>query len=199
MRKTLALFLLLAGTVSAGPASAADWGPPTKEFVADMTFRNGAGQERKAQLFYTPDKQRLEYVAGQAPVALLVDTTVKKMWLLLLNRREYVPTPYSPPDFFLGISNPDTKHRKVGEETLLGVPVDRVEVSAKSSTGDRFDGVAWVTADRIVVRFEGTAARGKQKQKLSMTMTKLTVGPVDASLLELPAGYKARPAPKPKR
>ncbi|MEQ8700498.1 MAG: hypothetical protein RLT05_28550, partial [Bauldia litoralis] len=179
------------------PVVAADaWGPPTVDFTADMEFRNGEGQVRKARLYYTAAKQRLEFLAGEEPVALLVDTVAKKNLLLLLNRREYRATAYAQPDYFFGVSQPESKRRKVGDETLLGRKVDRMEVNAKARTGDLFDGTAWVTAERIVVRLEGTIARGKQKQKISMTMTALTVGPVDAALLAVPEGYKALPPPK---
>jgi hypothetical protein len=115
---------------------------------------------------------------------------------LLLNRRQYRASPYVQPDYFFGISQAGTKRRKVGDETLLGKPVTRMEVSAKARTGDQFDGVAWVTADRIVVRLEGTVVRGKTKQKISMTMTQLVVGPVDPALLAVPKGYKALPPAK---
>jgi hypothetical protein len=198
--------LLIAGLVAAAPVVAAgtparadDWGGPTVDFVAEMVFRNGAGQTRKARLYYTADKQRLEYLAGQEPIALLVDKTAKKSWLLLLNRRQYQPVPFVPPDYFLGVSNPASKRRKVGDETLLGKAVGRYEVSAKTRQGDSFDGVAWITAQRIVVRLEGTAQRGRRKQKIAMTMTELTIGPVEADLLQLPKGYKALPPAKPKR
>lgn len=197
MKKLAARLLLIVAVTAPGPAAAADaWGAPTVDFTADMVFRNGEGQERKARLYYTAAKQRLEFLAGEEPVALLVDTVAKKNLLLLLNRRQYRETAYAQPDYFFGVSQPESKRRKVGDETLLGRKVERMEVSATARTGDQFDGVAWVTSDRIVVRLEGTIARGKQKQKISMTMSQLTVGPVDAALLTVPEGYKALPPPK---
>ncbi len=199
MKKLAARLLLIVAVTAPVPVGAADadaWGPPTVDFTADMEFRNGEGQVRKARLYYTAAKQRLEFLAGKEPVALLVDTLAKKNLLLLLNRREYRATAYAQPDYFFGVSQPETKRRKVGDETLLGRKVERMEVNAKARTGDRFDGIAWVTAERIVVRLEGTIARGKQKQKISMTLSTLTVGPVDSALLAVPEGYKALPPPK---
>lgn len=199
--RALGLCLLLVAGLAAGGAARADaWGPPSVAFVADMVFRNGAGDERKARLYYTPGRQRLEYVAGKEPVALVVDDAAKKSWLLLLNHRKYRPVPFARPDYFLGVENPASKRRKLGSETLLGRPVDRLEVrDARTRTGDRFDGTAWVTAQRIVVRLKGTVVRGRRTQKIAMTMTRLTVGPVDPTLLRLPPNYTALPPRKPRR
>lgn len=194
--RPLPLLLLLA---AGGPALAQDggsWGPPSVDFSADMVFRDSRGQERKAQLTYTPDRQRLEYLAGRNPVALIVDKPAGKSWLLVLNRRQYFPLPHKPVDYFLGVSNPAAKRRVLGRESVLGRTVSKMEVTGETRTGDRFEGLAWVTEARIVVRLKGKVTRGDRTQAIEMEMTRLEVGPVDPALFDIPPNYEAVAPPK---
>jgi len=171
----------------------AEWGGPTVPYSADMVFTNDKGRSRTARLYYTSKKQRLEFKAGNEIVAIIFDHNANKAYQLLMNARTWRPIRTIIPQFNFGISDPSSTRKKLGEEKMGGLAVTKYQVSAKSRVGDEFDGTAWATKDRIIVKIVGIVARGKLKQRLTMVLQNLKVGPVDPTLFAVPAGYKKLP------
>lgn len=175
------------------PAKTAPWGPPTVEYAADMVFTNDRGRSRTARLYYTVKRQRLEFAAGKAIVAIIFDQTVKKAYQLLMSDRSWRPVPAAKPQFNFGMSDPASKREKIAEERMAGMTVTKYRVESKTSVGDVFEGFGWADKNRIIVKMVGQVRRGKKTQKLTLVLQKLKIGPVDPTLFVVPKAYKKLP------
>ena len=172
-----------------GPA----WGPPTADYRADMVFTDDRGRSRTARLYYTAKRQRLEFKSGKQIVAMIFDKRGGQAIQLLLSQRGWRPVAAAAPQFNFGLSDPASKRETLAEETLAGRAVTKFRVSSRTNGGDTFDGLAWATKQRIVVRMAGTVVRGSKQQPLTMELQNLKIGPVDAALFAVPAGYRRLP------
>jgi len=186
----------MTGTAMAQDKAAAKttpWGPPTVDYSADMVFTNDRGRSRTARLYYTAKRQRLEYSAGKAIVAIIFDQAADKGYQLLMNERSWRPVRAVKPQFNFGMSDPASKREKVGEERMAGMKVTKYRVTSKTSVGDVFEGFGWVDENRIVVKMVGQVTRGRRSQKLTLVLQKLKIGAVDPSLFAVPKAYKKLP------
>ena len=172
---------------------AAAWSAPTVSYSADMVFTNDRGRSRTARIYYTPEKQRLEFKAGNEIVAIIFDQDANKAYQLLLNARGWRPVSTAVPQYNFGISDPSSSRKKLGTESMGGLPVTKYQVSSKTRMGDEFDGTAWATKDRIIVKIIGVVARKTLKQRLTMELQNLKVGPIDDTLFVVPVTYKKLP------
>lgn len=191
--------LLAAAAVSIPAAAAAQeksgatWGPPTADYRADMVFTDDRGRSRTARLYYTAKRQRLEFKAGKEIVAMIYDRTAGTAYQLLLDSRSWRPVAAPAPQFNFGLSDPASKREKLAEETMAGRPVAKYQVASETVAGDRFNGLAWATKQRIVVRMAGTVMRGSKTQPLTLELKNLKIGPVDPTLFAVPSGYRKLP------
>jgi hypothetical protein len=195
-----AQLLMIAGLATAASAqTGSEWGPPKKPYIVDLKFTDGQKRSREARLYFTPQRQRLEFKAGKKIIAILVDLEKKRVFHLFLTDREYTPVRAIWPEYYFGMSRPDAKLKKLGVETLNGLKVIKYQVSSKTNYGDKFEGTGWATADRIIVKMEGMIIRGKRKLPFKMVAQNVRLGPIAPALFEIPDGYKLRPAPKSKK
>ncbi len=171
----------------------AAWSTPTVPYSADMVFTSDKGRSRTARMYYTPEKQRLEFKAGNEIVAIIFDQGANKAYQLLLNARGWRPVATAVPQFNFGISDPSSSRKKLATERMGGLSVTKYQVSSKTRMGDEFDGTAWATEDRIIVKIIGVVARKTLKQQLTMELQNLKVGPIDNALFVVPATYKKLP------
>lgn len=188
-----AALLLIPPAAAAQDRNAGSWGPPTVSYRADMVFTDDRGRSRKARLYYTAQRQRMEFTSGKAIVAMIFDRAAGRAYQLLLSRRSWRPVAAPAPQFNFGLSDPASKREKLAEETMAGMAVAKYRVSSETAAGDRFSGLAWATKQRIVLRMEGTVVRGAQTQPLTLELQNLKIGPVDPALFAVPAGYRKLP------
>ena len=189
----LAAALLLPAAAAAQEGGGQGWGGPTADYSADMVFTDERGRSRTARLYYTAQAQRLEYQAGKEIVAAIYDRAAGRAWQLLLNRRGWRPIPPDPPAFNFGVSDPASKRRRLAEERMAGRAATKYRVSSRTAAGDAFDGLAWATGQRIVLRMEGTVTRGTRTRKMTLELRNLKIGPVDPALFRVPAHYRRLP------
>lgn len=187
-------FIGISGTLAARAETG--WGPTTKSYVVDLDFKDGQKRSREARLYFTPKLQRLEFKAGKKIIAVLVDLNKSRVFHLFLTDKEYARVRAIRPEYYFGMSRADAQLKKIGEETLNGLKVIKYQVKSKTNYGDRFQGIGWATADRIIVKMEGTVLRGKRRLPIKMISRNLRVGPIAPALFEIPDGYKLRPGPK---
>lgn len=55
-------------------------------------------------------------------------------------------------------------------------------------------GFIWITQDGIPVKMDFLGKSGRDKTRMTVTLTNLTIGPQDPALFEPPADYKAMPS-----
>ncbi len=185
--------LLIPAAAEAQNGNRGSWGPPTVDYRADMVFTDDRGRSRTARLYYTAKRQRLEFKAGKEIVAMIYDRAAGTAYQLLLDSRSWRPVAAPAPQFNFGLSDPASKREKLADETIAGRPVAKYRVASETVAGDRFNGLAWATKQRIVVRMAGTVMRGSKTQPLTLELKNLKIGPVDPTLFAVPAGYRKLP------
>lgn len=194
LRRVLAVAVLLVpAAAQAQDGNRGSWGPPTVDYRADMVFTDDRGRSRTARLYYTAQRQRLEFKSGKEIVAMVYDRRAGTAFQLLLSGRSWRPVDGAAPQFNFGLSDPASERERLGEETMAGRAVTKFRVSSETAAGDRFSGLAWATEHRIVVKMAGTVIRGAQTQPLTLELRNLKIGPVDPALFAVPAGYRALP------
>jgi len=192
-RAFAAAILLIPAAAAAPDRSGGAWGPPAVDYRADMVFTDDRGRSRTARLYYTANRQRLEFKSGKQIVAMIFDRRGGQAIQLLLSQRGWRPVVATAPQYNFGLSDPASKREKLGEETLAGLAVTKYRVSSRSAAGDRFSGLAWATVPAILTTIRCSVARGAQEQPLTLELQNLKIGPVDPALFTVPAGYRKLP------
>lgn len=186
MRLFHAVVLLL---LAAMPASAQDWGPPTAEYSAVLTFTDGRGEVLVHRIAYTAKRQRLDYKAGDRDEIAIVDLVAAAVFILYPERKRFLKAALVEPEFDLGIGRADTQREKLAQESVAGRVATKFRVEAKTAQGQEFKGLAWLTDERILVKLEGEVRQGRRTRRLTMIASEIKTGPIDPSVFEVPAGY----------
>jgi len=171
------------------PAAAEGWGPPAADYSAVLTFIDGRGEALVHRIYYTEKRQRLDYKAGERAEIAIVDEVAAAVFVLYPEQKRYRKSPLVHPEFDFGISRRETKREKIADEKVASTAAEKYRVEAKTAQGQEFKGFAWLTAERILVKLEGEVKQGRRTRRLVMNASELKVGPVDAAMFAIPAGY----------
>ena len=187
--------LIVTALVAAAPVAAAqDWGPPTADYSAVLTFADGRGEILVHRMHYTAKRQRLDYKAGERDEIAIVDQEAGAVFVLYPAQKRYRKSPLVQPEFDFGIGRAETKREKLADESVAGRKTAKYRVEAKTAQGQEFNGFAWLTPERILVKLEGEVKRGRRTRRIAMNASGLQIGSVDAKVFEIPKDYK--PVPK---
>lgn len=185
LRAVVAVFALLVP-----PAAAAEeWGPPTADYSAVLSFTDGRGETLSHRIAYTAKRQRLDYKIGEREEIVVVDHEVAAVFVLYPQQKRYRKAAYVQPEFDLGIGRADTKRTKVGDEEVAGHRTAKFRVEAKTAQGQLYKGFAWLTAERIIVRLDGEVTQGRRTRRLTMNASEIKIAPVDEVIFRIPADY----------
>lgn len=186
-----AAFVLLA---CAAPLSAtaepAEWGPPSVAYRLTMTFADDSGRSTEIRFYYTPNRQRLDYIRAGQSLVTVVDKVSKRIFSMNPSRKLYQQVEYKPISFSFNVTGKDAQRKKVGEETLNGTKVTKYNVESKTPYGDTYAGFAWISDQRIVLRLDGAVTRRGETKRIRMASKDLTVGDLPDTIFTLPSGYK---------
>lgn len=185
LRIAFYVFALLAPSA----AAAEEWGPPTADYNAVLSFTDGRGETLSHRIAYTAKRQRLDYKIGERHETVVVDHEAAAVFVLYPQQKRYRKAAYVQPEFDLGIGRADTKRAKVGDEEVAGHRAAKYRVEAKTAQGQLYKGFAWLTAERIVVRLEGEVTQGRRTRRLTMNASEIKIGPVDEAIFRIPADY----------
>lgn len=186
--RTVAFAILLIAAAP-GAVAAEDWGPPTAEYSAVLTFTDGRGETLRHRMYYSAKRQRVDYEADGRTEIAIVDQEAAAVFVLYPDRKQYRKAALVEPEFDLGIGRAETKREKAGEDDTAGRKASKYRVEAKTAQGQIYKGLAWLTAERILVKLEGEVTQGRRTRRLSMIASELKVGPVDPAVFQVPAGY----------
>ncbi len=185
----VAFAILAFAAVTAAPIAAQEWGPPSAEYTATLTFTDGRGEVLVHRIAHTPKRQRLDYKTDDRAEIVVVDQVAAAVFILYPERKRFLKAALVEPEFDLGIGRADTKREKIADEPVAGVAAAKFRVEAKTAQGQEFKGFAWLTAERIVVKLEGEVKQGRRTRRLSMTASEVKIGAVDPALFQVPADY----------
>ncbi len=184
-----AAFLALSLLAAAPAIAAEDWGPPTAEYAALLTFTDDRGETLTHRMYYTPSRQRLDYKSGEREEIAIVDQDAAAVFVLYPGQKRYRKAALVQPEFDFGIGRAETKREKIADESVAGQSAQKFRVEAKTAQGQEFKGSAWLTAERILVKLEGEVKQGRRTRRIAMSASELKIGAIDGAVFRVPADY----------
>ena len=197
------LWIAIVGALalSGAPVASADEFPlPQVSYSADVAMKatadgpGGGSFQSTGRIYFADGKTRREMTVMGRETVVIERPDKGVRWSLLPGMgmvAEY-PIDRAQPD---GPPDPASSWRedvtleKRGREEVNGVQADRYEVKAKGGGGD-----AWLTEQKVPVRYQGSFREGGRTSTMRMDFTNIQVGPQDAALFELPDGVTPMPA-----
>ena len=181
---------LAAATFLLAPAMAWAQTGPTVSYQADRIFQDERGERVKTTFYYTPARQRLDYLVGAQRLVTIVDRPANRIVILAPRGKTKQTLPYRAPGWDFGLSAPGATFEKVGPEKVGDILAIKYKAKGAASAQQVFDGFAWLTAQRIVIKLDGTVRRGGATKRFYMTTENLKVGPVNPRLFLVPPDYE---------
>jgi hypothetical protein len=196
LRRGVAVSLLFSAAPAAAmaetPAAQAPLGAPTVSYRARVELVRPGGQAFHYRLYYTPERQRIEYSLRGRSIVSLVDVQARRAVILFPDRKRYRRARFRRPEFAFGIAGKTARLQRVGTETVSGVRTTKYRAVSESRQGERFAGFAWISADRIVMKLDGAVTKGPRERQLMQVVKTLDKGPIDPDLFRIPPGYRPR-------
>ena len=182
--KRIILFLLLIGCCAVLTATAIQAGESTARYSALETISTPRG-EMEARVFVMPGMKRMEM---QGAIQILrLDKGV--MWILMPQQRMYMERPIAAAPG----GSADLKYlerKKLGKETVNGIPAMKYRTVARDLEGNRFEGFSWLTDDGILIKNDMRVIDGGGAMRVQTELSDLKAGKQNPSLFEVPKGYK---------
>jgi hypothetical protein len=184
--------LALASTAQADPRQ-----NPTADYMADAVAKTEGQPDSISKIWYTKDKIRVDVSHQGQTMAVIMDRTSKKMWVLVPKQKLYQEEPMPEGEAHNPISSGTWEVAKAGEEKVGTVDTTKWTVDGKGTDGRVFKGSIWTTKENIQVKMDGESEDEGKKVKVNSELKNLKIGAVDAKVFDLPKDYK--PVPKDKK
>jgi hypothetical protein len=190
-RMLVVLVLALAAWPAAG-ARAALLGDAAVSYRADSTVTVN-GRSYAGAVFHIPGRDRHEQqIQGVAEVVIL-DGTAMRGWLVLPGLSSYVE--FTFPQLMAELRAQTLLQAPVGRDTVNGVRTTKYRIDHTSADGLHARGFAWVSADGVLMRLDGTVAQpgASRPTAIRFELDNLRLGRQDRALFELPPGLMQLP------
>ncbi len=190
-RLILLLFVVFAG-FRAGPAAAEILGDARVPFTADRALTVD-GNSIPGKIFHTPGLQRHEVMLLGMRQTVILDARTASGWFILPFLKSYVPFTFAPAAREMDVAK--LRKTRVREETVNGVPTTQYKIAERGKDGTEVSGFAWISAEGIVMRLDGTAVtpHSNKPTDFRMELSNVQRGPQDPGLFVLPDGLNKLP------
>jgi negative regulator of sigma E activity len=189
------VFAIVAGCCLLRPAAllADDVAPPfamEKHYSADLAITTKDGRAIQSKTYVDGDKMRSDVTMNGMAMAIIVRKDIQKIYQLMESQKMVMESDYNP-DKFPGRTaasfGPEGTFALVGPDTVDGVACTKYTVTSDKTRQVFY---FWLdTARKVPVQM--AAVDGS----LTVKWKNFTVGPQDASLFEVPAGYQVMTMP----
>jgi hypothetical protein len=191
MFKRLSLPVVLCAAAFAAGAHADTLPAPTVEYSADRIVESEAGTF-DGKVYYTKDKERLETNMQGMQSVMILRRDQQLGWMLMPAQRMYQKLDLARAQQQSGSQSADTVTiEQVGADSIEGHEATKYKMLMKDGSGGGF---IWITQDGIPVKMDFLGKNGREKTRMTVTLTNLTIGAQDPALFEPPADYKAMPS-----
>lgn len=186
-RLTLAAALCVATTASfATPVPA-----PTVEYSADRIMETSAGTF-EGKVYSAKGKERSETTMKGMQSVMILRSDKQEGYMLMPAQKMYMQMDFSKAKQQAGGGTPDdVQITEVGGETVEGHSTTKYKLIMKDGSAGGF---MWFTKEGVMVKMDAVMKDGKDKSRMTVTLKNLQVGPQDASLFEVPAGFTKLPS-----
>ncbi|NOX70016.1 MAG: hypothetical protein GXP15_12565 [Gammaproteobacteria bacterium] len=173
----------MGGSIAVGLNSGGQFSEVQVSFVADAILETDEANLTDT-IYYVPGRVRDEVSMSEQEMIFIQRYDLGKRWMLLSAQNMYIESDMSEPS--------EQQYRLVerefiGEESVNGMDTTKYKVIYESAKG-KFGGFAWFTEDKIAVKAFLISEQDGEKQRIKFEITRLTRGPQDELLFELPAG-----------
>jgi hypothetical protein len=191
MFKRFFVLVVLCTAAFAGESHADGLPVPTVEYSADRLVATEAGTF-DGKVYFTKDKERLETNAQGMQSVMILRRDQQLGWMLMPAQRMYQKLDLRRAQEQSGSQAADAVTiTEEGAETVEGHEATKYKMLMKDGSGGGF---IWITRDGIPIKMDFLGKSGRDKTRMTVTLTNLTIGPQDPALFEPPGDYKAMPS-----
>ena len=191
--KSLPMFAAAAAIALALPAHADPRQNPTADYMADAVAQTEGQPDSTSKIWYTKDKVRVDVTHQGQTMSVIMDRPAKKMTVLVPKTKLYQTEALPEGEASNPIASGTWDVAKAADETLAGVATTKWTVKGKGSDGRTFNGFIWTTKENIQVKMEGESEDEGKKIKVSSELKNLKIGPIAATVFDIPKDYKPLP------
>ncbi|HKE43257.1 MAG TPA: DUF4412 domain-containing protein [Steroidobacteraceae bacterium] len=190
MSSRLAVLLTLCCTLIAGAAHAQALPSPTVEYSADRLIESEAGNF-SGKVYAARDKERMETTMQGMQSITILRRDQQASYMLMPSHHMYQQTDFAKAKQQSGATPDDVEITEVGPDTIEGRPTTKYKLLMKDHSAGGF---IWITQEGIAVKMDTVSKEGGGKQRMTMTLSNLQIGPQDPQLFEVPSDYTAMPS-----
>lgn len=191
MLARLSVLALLCTAAFAGSAHADGLPVPTVSYAADRLMETDAGTF-DGKVYYARDMERLEMNAKGMQSVMILRRDQQQAWMLMPTQRMYQKLDLSRAQQQSGSQSADSVTiEEVGADTIEGRAATKYKMLMKDGSGGGF---IWITQEGIPVKMDFLGKNGREKTRMTVTLTNLAIGEQDPALFELPGDFKAMPS-----
>jgi hypothetical protein len=192
MRRSLLLLSLTLIAIMPVAARAALLGDASIAYSAERTVTVN-GSSYAGMVFHVPGHERDEHQIHGIAEVFILDAATKRAFLVVPMLKSYVA--FSFPGLMAELDSPDLRRNPVGKETVNGMRTTKYRIDHVSSDGTRAQGFAWLSAQGVLMRIDGTITRrrGGKPLAIRMELANVAVGPQDPALFRVPSGFTELP------
>lgn len=191
--KSLPMFAAAAAIALALPAHADPRQNPTADYMADAVAQTEGQPNSTSKIWYTTDKVRVDVTHQGQTMSVIMDRPGKKMTVLVPKTKLYQTEALPEGEASNPIASGTWDVAKAGDETMAGVATTKWTVKGKGTDGRTFNGFIWTTKENIQVKMEGESEDQGKKIKVSSELKNLKIGPIAATVFDIPKDYKPLP------
>lgn len=190
MFKRLSLLAVMCTTALASPSHADGLPVPTVDYSADRIVESEAGTF-DGKVYFTKDKERMETNAQGMQSVMILRRDQRLGWMLMPAQRMYQKLDLARAQEQSGSQNAGSVTiEQLGAETVEGHDATKYKMLMKDGSGGGF---IWITQQGIPIKMDFLGKSGRDKTRMTVTLTNLTIGAQDPALFELPGDYTAMP------
>ena len=169
----LSILLSLCFAAFAGPAHAATLPAPSVEYSADRVIESAAGT-MTGKVYSAKDKDRSETNMGGMQSIMILRRDQQLGWMLMPAQKMYQQMDFAKAQQQSGAAPDDqVEITQVGSESVEGVEATKYKMMMKDGSAGGF---IWITQDGIAVKMDMLSKSGRDKTRITMTLTNLQIG-----------------------
>lgn len=179
MFKRVSLLAALCAAAIASQSHADTLPVPMVEYSADRVVASEAGTFA-GKIYFTKDMERLETNMQGMQSVMILRRDQQLGWMLMPSQRMYQKLDLARAQEQSGSQSADSVTiEQVGAETLEGHDATKYKMLMKDGSGGGF---IWITQEGIPIKMDYLAKNGREKTRITVTLTNLAIGAKDPSL-----------------
>lgn len=189
-----ALVSLLSIAAFATSAHGAGLPQPTVEYSADRIMETEAGTF-EGKVYAAKDKERSETTMRNMQSVMILRRDKQIGYMLMPSQKMYQQMDLAQAQQQSGQPQSEGKDQvditEVGTEIIEGQNTTKYKLIMKDGSAGGF---MWFTKDGILMKMDTVVKNGRDKSRMTVTLRNLKIGPQDAALFEVPAGFNPMPS-----